>query len=77
VGKLTPVVSGKFVAFDSSPLIYYIEQHPEYAPVAEDLFGAVDRGDSLAMTSVLTLLEVLVRPFLCRLCGLSETGPQA
>jgi predicted nucleic acid-binding protein len=62
VGKLTSIVTGKFVAFDSSPLIYYIEQHPEYAAVAEDLFGAVDHGDSLAITSVLTLLEVLVRP---------------
>lgn len=62
MGKLTPVVDGKFFAFDSSPLIYYIEQHPQYAALTEDLFSAVDRGDSHGMTSVLTLLEVLVRP---------------
>jgi predicted nucleic acid-binding protein len=62
VGKLTPVVAGRFVAFDNSPLIYYIEQHPEYSPLTEDLFIAADRGDVRAMTSVLTLLEVLVRP---------------
>ncbi len=62
MGKLTSIVVGKFVAFDSAPLIYYIEQHPQYAPVTEDLFSAVDRGGSHAMTSVLTLLEVLVRP---------------
>ena len=34
----------------------------QYAPVTEDMFSAVDRGGSHAITSVLTLLEVLVRP---------------
>jgi predicted nucleic acid-binding protein len=62
VGKLTSLVIGRFLAFDSSPLIYYIEQHPQYAPVADDLFSAIDRGDARGITSVLTLLEVLVRP---------------
>jgi predicted nucleic acid-binding protein len=62
VGKLSSAVAGKFLAFDSAPLIYYIEQHPQYGPATEDLFTAVDRGDARAVTSVLTLLEVLVRP---------------
>ena len=60
--NLTSVILGKFFAFDSAPLIYYIEQHPEYAPITEDLFNTVDRGESQAITSVITLLEVLVRP---------------
>jgi predicted nucleic acid-binding protein len=62
VGKLTSAVARKFLAFDSAPLIYYIEQHPQYGPVTEDLFTTVDSGDAHAVTSVLTLLEVLVRP---------------
>lgn len=62
MGELTSIVTRKFLAFDSSPLIYYIEDHPKYSSVAGDLFNAVDRGDARAVTSVLTLLEVLVRP---------------
>jgi predicted nucleic acid-binding protein len=62
VGKLTSAVARKFLAFDSAPLIHYIEQHPQYGPVTEDLFTAIDSGEARAVTSVLTLLEVLVRP---------------
>lgn len=62
MGKLTSIIVGKFLAFDSSPLIYYIEQHPQYASLTEDLFSAVDSGHARGITSVLTLLEVLVQP---------------
>lgn len=62
MGKLISVVNGKLLAFDSSPFIYYIEQNLQYAPVTEDLFGAIDRGDARGISSVLTLLEVLVQP---------------
>jgi len=30
VGQLNSLITGKLVAFDSAPLIYYIEEHPEY-----------------------------------------------
>ena len=62
MGRLTPVITGKAVAFDTSPLIYYIEQNPQYQVVADDLFDAMDSGATRGMTSVLTLLEVLVQP---------------
>jgi hypothetical protein len=62
VGKLTPTIARKFLVFDTAPLICYIEQHPQYGPVTEGLFTAVDRGGARAVTSVLTLLEVLIRP---------------
>ena len=62
MGRLTATITGKFLAFDSSPLIYYIEQHPQYSPISDDLFDANHRGNARAMTSVLTLLEVLVQP---------------
>lgn len=62
MGRLTTTVTGKFLAFDTSPLIYYIEQHPQYSPITDDLFDAIHRGNTRAMTSVLTLLEVLVQP---------------
>jgi len=62
VGRLTATITGKFLAFDTSPLIYYIEQQPQYSPITDDLFDAIHRGNARAMTSVLTLLEVLVQP---------------
>jgi predicted nucleic acid-binding protein len=62
MGGLTPVITGKLVAFDSAPLIYYVEEHPDYVVVADELFDAIDRGLAHGTTSVLTLLEVLVVP---------------
>ena len=54
MGTLTATITGRFLAFDSSPLIYYIEQHPQYSPLTDDLFDAIHRGDARGMTSVLT-----------------------
>ena len=62
MGRLTAIITEKAVAFDTSPLIYYIEQNPQYHEAADDLFGAIDSGVTSGMTSVLTLLEVLVQP---------------
>lgn len=62
MGRLTSVITGKALALDTSPLIYYIEQHPHYLEVTDDLFNAIDSGDAKGMTSVLTLLEALVQP---------------
>lgn len=51
------------VACDTAPFIYFIEDHPAYAPVLEPLFAAADRGRRDLVTSGLTLLEVLVLPY--------------
>jgi predicted nucleic acid-binding protein len=62
VGQLTPLITGKLVAFDTGPLIYYIEEHPDYLSLSDELFSALDRGTARGITSVLTLQEVLVKP---------------
>ncbi len=62
MGQLTPLIAGKLVAFDTGPLIYYIEEHPDYLSPAHELFSALDSGNARGMTSVLTLQEVLVKP---------------
>ena len=62
MGQLTSLISGKLIAFDTGPLIYYIEEHPDYLSRADELFSALDSGAALGMTSVLTLQEVLVKP---------------
>lgn len=53
---------GKTVAIDTAPLIYYIEDHPQYATQLQPLFEAVENGQIRLVTSVMTLVEVLVHP---------------
>ncbi len=50
------------IALDTAPFIYLIEEHETYLPVVEPVFAAIDSGRIAAVTSALTLLEVLVVP---------------
>ncbi len=51
------------VAIDTVVFVYFIEEHPRYLPLLVELFGAVDSGAITAVTSTVTLLEVLVVPY--------------
>lgn len=53
---------GKTVGLDTAPLIYFIEENPDYIETVRFFFEAMDRGDFLVVTSTVTLLEVLVHP---------------
>lgn len=50
------------VGLDTSPLIYYIEEHPAFLPKIKPFFEAAARGDFRVVTSFITLIEVLVHP---------------
>ncbi len=50
------------LAIDTAPIIYFIQQHPRYDNVVTDIFRRIDQGDLKAVTSVITLTEVLVHP---------------
>jgi predicted nucleic acid-binding protein len=50
------------VGLDTAAFIYLIEEHETYLPVVEPAFAAIDGGRIVAVTSALTLLEVLVVP---------------
>ncbi|MGA7886456.1 MAG: PIN domain-containing protein [Acidobacteriaceae bacterium] len=54
---------GTAVGLDTAPLIYFIEKHPRYLPLVQPFFAAVEDGDVTAVTSTLTLTEVLVHPW--------------
>ena len=54
---------GKIVGLDTAPLIYFIEEHPDYLEHLRPFFKAVDQGELKIVTSLITLLEVLVHPF--------------
>jgi len=51
------------VHFDTVTLIYLIERHPSYGPLAREAFALVDAGRCVGLSSFVTLLEVLVKPF--------------
>ena len=51
------------MGLDTAPLIYFIEENPNYLNIIRPFFAAVDRGDFRVVTSIVTLLEVLVHPF--------------
>ena len=53
---------GQIVALDTAPLIYFIEDHPQYADAVGPFFASLASRDFQAITSVITLLEVLVHP---------------
>ena len=50
------------LALDTAPFIYLIEEHETFLPVVEPVFAAIDSGRIAAVSSALTLLEVLVVP---------------
>ena len=61
--ELIQELVGSRVFIDTSPFIYFIEGHNQYASVMKEIFQRVDSGHIEAITSTITLLEVLVQPF--------------
>ena len=57
-----PLQGARILALDTSLFIYLVEKHPVFYAKVAPLFGAIDAGEVRGVTSVLTLLEVLVRP---------------
>ena len=53
---------GNVVGFDTVPLIYYIEENPNYSKVVDPFFEAIAHSEFKVVTSIVTLLEVLVHP---------------
>ncbi len=63
---------GQIVGLDTAPLIYFIEKYPTYLDIVRPFFQAISRGEVKAVTSVVTLIEVLVHPLRCGDAGLAE-----
>jgi predicted nucleic acid-binding protein len=64
---------GQRVYLDTNVFVYAVEGYPQFAQEIRALFRAIDQGQVKAVTSELTLAEVLVKPLadgndeLCRL----------
>jgi predicted nucleic acid-binding protein len=50
------------VFIDTPPIIYYIEAHPQFGPLAREIVNAFQSGKIVAFSSVITLTEVLPKP---------------
>ena len=48
---------------DTAPIIYYIEEHPLYSNEVSDIFNRTADGTVQVITSVITLIEVLTKPY--------------
>lgn len=53
---------GGLVAIDSAPIIYYLENHTEFADRFAPFFEAAEAGEIELAISVITLAEVLAGP---------------
>jgi len=50
---------------DANCFIYLFENHPVFGHLARSLFSAIERGEYKALSSSLTLLEVMAGPIKC------------
>ena len=64
MGKLAEYLTGHAcIGLDTCVLIYHIERHPVYFPVTQPLLADIESGHFAAIASILTLMEITVRPW--------------
>jgi predicted nucleic acid-binding protein len=51
------------ISLDTNVFIYFLEDHPRYGSWCASLFDLIERGHNPAVTSTVTLLELLVQPY--------------
>jgi predicted nucleic acid-binding protein len=51
------------IALDTSVFIYQLENHPRYAGVADQVFRWIEQPGHTAVTSTITMTELLVQPY--------------
>lgn len=55
-------LKGKTIGLDTMIFIYHLEDHPKYSLVTEKLFESIEDSKYVAVTSIITLIEILVKP---------------
>ena len=69
---LVDELRGSRICIDTAPFIYFIEKDPKYLGILRPIFAEIDVGKIDAITSTITLLEVLVLPFKTKNESLAE-----
>ncbi|MCL2939483.1 MAG: type II toxin-antitoxin system VapC family toxin [Trichodesmium sp. MAG_R02] len=57
---------------DTAPIIYYVENHPNYYELTQVIFDGIDEGLLLGVTSPISLSECLVYPYKLGLIALAQ-----
>jgi predicted nucleic acid-binding protein len=70
--ELVDALRGKRICIDTAPFVYFIEKDPKYLNTVRPIFSEIDAGNIEALTSTITLLEVLVLPFKTKNESLAE-----
>jgi len=55
-------LKGKIIGLDTMVFIYHFEENQLYSPLTFSIFESLEKGNFNGITSVLTLLEILVKP---------------
>jgi len=55
-------LKGKVVGLDTMVFIYHFEENQIYSPLTFSIFESLEKGNFNGITSILTLLEILVKP---------------
>jgi predicted nucleic acid-binding protein len=55
--------SYSLVGLDTTLFIYHFERNPVYSPLTLELFSRIEHGAIKGLTSIITLMELLVRPY--------------
>jgi len=55
-------LKGKVVGLDTMVFIYHFEENQAYSPLTFSIFESLEKGNFKGITSILTLLEILVKP---------------
>jgi hypothetical protein len=60
---LVDELRGSRICIDTAPFIYFMEKDPKYLNIIKPVFAEIDAGKIDAITSTVTLIEVLVIHF--------------
>jgi len=55
-------LKGKIIGLDTMVFIYHFEENQVYSSLTFSIFESLEKGNFNAVTSILTLLEILVKP---------------
>jgi predicted nucleic acid-binding protein len=53
------------IALDTSIFIYHLEANERYLALTDHIFSWIERPGSMAVTSTITMTELLVQPYRC------------
>lgn len=57
------LAKAKVIGLDTPVFIYFLEDHPQYGPLAQITINGIEKGNWQGVTSTITLMEITVRPW--------------